>query len=80
MNISKIHLKDGMTEGTEKESECIVPLQAGTNKFASQSGEVVIGGRRNQLALVRGRLPNDRRCQLFIPFQSGILYCVISDL
>jgi len=70
-NIGRIAYKDGMTEGAEKETESILIRQAGTNKFASQSGEVVIGSRRNQLALVRGRLPNDRRCQLFIPFQSG---------
>jgi hypothetical protein len=70
-NIPRVAYKDGMTEGSEKETESIMTLQAGTNRFASQSGEVVIGSRRNQLALVRGRMPNDRRCQGFIPFQSG---------
>jgi len=46
----------------------------GSNKYASQSGEVVIGSRRNQLCNIRGRLPKHpkaRVSELFIPFQSG---------
>ncbi|KRZ69764.1 Uncharacterized protein T10_12593 [Trichinella papuae] len=54
------------------QSDTIIPMQAGSNKFATQSsGQVVIGGRRNQCTLVRGRLAKDRRCEQYIPFQSG---------
>lgn len=77
-NLPRISYKEGWRAGAEKESETIVPCQAGSNQYASQAGgEIVIGKRRNQLALVRGRMPRDRRTELFIPFQSGnykILY------
>jgi len=71
-NLPRIAYKEGWRAGAEKESETIVPCQAGSNQYASQAGgEIVIGKRRNQLALVRGRMPRDRRTELFIPFQSG---------
>jgi len=70
-NIARVAYKEGMTEGAEKESETMLTQQSATNRFASQSGEVVIGSRRNQLALVRGRMPKDRRSDGVLPFQSG---------
>ncbi|KRY14356.1 Uncharacterized protein T12_13627 [Trichinella patagoniensis] len=65
-------LTNGQSDDRRHQSDTIIPMQAGSNKFATQSsGQVVIGGRRNQCTLVRGRLAKDRRCEQYIPFQSG---------
>ncbi|KRY39314.1 Uncharacterized protein T01_13601 [Trichinella spiralis] len=65
-------LTNGQSDDRPHQSDTIIPMQAGSNKFATQSsGQVVIGGRRNQCTLVRGRLAKDRRCEQYIPFQSG---------
>lgn len=49
----------------------MLPMQSGTNKYASQSGGVVFGAKRNQKPQIRGRMPRDHRSNMFVPFQSG---------
>jgi len=55
-----------------KDSEGILPLQSGTNKFATQSSsQVTLGATRNQVTRVIGRLKRHGSTDHFIPFQSG---------
>lgn len=71
-NIGIIAYREDMKPGHDKDTETIVSQQAGDYQRATQSTEEVgLGKRRNQVGIIRGRMPRDPKSHEILPFQSG---------